>query len=80
MSLPGVKSPDCCPHKKGAETSLPEPNAKTVKEESLDFKGGISDIGTAPTSRVFTRDYKKDGRTVGDTDYVTAALGNPLRL
>lgn len=66
--------------KTGAETKLPLAEGdKQVKVESLDFtRGEAADIGSAPTSRVYTRDYSKVGRSKGDTDLVRPATGNPL--
>jgi hypothetical protein len=49
-----------------------------VDEEKIRFNGGVADIGTAPVSRVYTRDYQKKGRDSDDTDFVTAALGEPV--
>jgi hypothetical protein len=56
------------------------PGCKCIKCETIRFNGGIADINKAPTSRVYTRDYKKVGRDVEDTDLVTAALGPFARL
>lgn len=79
--LPGVERPGChFPKNADGGTELPEAEGtKCIKDESLQF-GRASDIGTAPTSRVFTRDYSKVGRSKGDTDLVSPALGNPLGL
>ena len=80
MSFHGVKSPECHVLKSGTQSSLKEVDgAKSIKEQELRF-GQPSDIGPAPTSRIYTRDYTKGGRSVGDIDLVTEALGNPLRL
>jgi hypothetical protein len=79
MSEPGTKSPPrVFPKNASGESKLPEPNAKTVDEEKIRFNGGVADIGTAPVSRVYTRDYQKKGRDSDDTDFVTAALGEPV--
>jgi len=79
MALPGTKSPPCCfPKAADGESQLGD-GCKQIKYENLRFDGGILDIGTAPTSRVYTKDYRKIGRDVDDTDTVTEALGNPLR-
>ncbi len=80
MSQPGTTVPPCCfPKTKDGESVLPEPNAKTIKEQILGFTAGrVSDIGTAPTSRVYTRDYSKVGRDPDGDDLVGPALGNPV--
>ena len=79
MSEPGTKSPPrLFPKNADGESKLPEPSAKTIKEEKIRFSGGVADIGTAPVGRVYTRDYQKKGRDSDDTDLVTAALGNPV--
>lgn len=84
MSKPGTKSPrNEFPKDADADTKLPyAEGCKCIKENDLDFvRGDVSDIGTAPTSRVYTRDYKKVGRDPGDVDLVTDALGrNPFRI
>ena len=60
-------------------TKLPcSPGCKCMKCDYLRFNGGVADISTAPTSRVYTRDYTKVGRDKEDVDLVTAALGNPV--
>lgn len=80
MAYPGVKSPECHVMKSGTQSSMVEVlGAKSIKEQELRF-GQPSDVGTAPTSRIYTRDYTKVGRSEGDTDLVTEALGDPLRL
>jgi hypothetical protein len=80
MALPGTKSPSRTPAKSGAGTKLScAPGCKTIKEESLRFDQA-ADINKAPPSRIYTRDYAKQGRTAGDDDLVTAALGNPFRI
>jgi hypothetical protein len=84
MSKPGTKSPRTLfPKDADGDTKLPyAEGAKCVKEEKLDFvRGEVSDIGDAPTSRVYTRDYSKGQRSPGDTDLITDALGrNPFRI
>ena len=80
MAYHGVNSPKCHVLKSGTQSDMKEVfGAKSIKEQELRF-GQPSDIGDAPTSRIYTRDYTKVGRSVGDTDLVTQALGNPLRL
>ena len=54
------------------------PGAKRIKTDDLRFNGGVADIGKAPTSRVYTRDYTKVGRDPEDSDLITAALGSPV--
>jgi hypothetical protein len=76
----GTKSTPVSYPKDGAESKQKcSAGSKCIKEQMLDIQA-TSDIGTAPTSRVYTRDYLKVGREEGDTDLVTAALGNPFRL
>lgn len=66
--------------KKGADSKRADSaGSKCIKEQSLQF-GRPSDIGSAPPNRIYTRDYTKVGRSKGDVDLVTAALGNPLGL
>jgi hypothetical protein len=80
MSQPGTKVPPSLFPKTDGGTKLKcAPGCKCIKCSDIQF-GRASDIGTAPTSRVYTRDYTKVGRSEGDTDLVTAALGNPLGL
>ena len=53
--------------------------SKLIKEQYRSFTAGdVPDIGKAPTSRVYTRDYSKVGRDPEDTDLLTAALGRPI--
>jgi hypothetical protein len=73
--------------KNSADTTLdPSPGAKRVKAQYLSLvRGDVADIGKAPTSRVYTRDYSKgnqpyDTDPKGNADYVTPVLGPPLRL
>jgi hypothetical protein len=81
VSYPGTKVPaSLVPKGKDGETKLPfAQGCKCIKDQSLQM-GQASDIGKAPASRVYTRDYKKIGREPDDKDLVTEALGNPLRL
>jgi hypothetical protein len=84
MSYPGTKSPPTrFPKDSDADTKLPQAEgSKFIKEVNLDFvRGDVADIGTTPTSRVYTRDYKKVGRSPDDQDLVTDALGkSPFRI
>lgn len=84
MSQPGTKSPrNTLPKSAEGCTKLPLDGGKPLTVEKLDFCRGevASKVGTAPTSRVYTRDYSKVGREEGDEDLVTAALGrNPFRI
>ena len=70
----------------GQTTFEPTAGNKRVKMQMLDMiTGPVSDIGKAPVSRVYTRDYAKttepDPGASSDFDYVTAAVGkNPFRL
>lgn len=84
MSYPGTKSPPVhFPKDADGDTKLPfAQGCKCIKEEKLDFvRGEVSDIGDAPTSRVYTRDYSKSQRSPGDEDLITDALGrNPFRI
>ena len=80
MAYPGVKVPPSRHPKKGAETAMTQsPGSKEIKDEMLRL-GQASDVGSAPTSRVYTRDYSKVGREEEDVDLVSPALGNPLGL
>lgn len=80
MALPGVKVPPSrAPKATGADpgTRLTQSTGtKLVKEDYNPYSA--ADIGKAPPSRVYTRDYTKVGRAKGDVDLVTVALGNPL--
>ncbi len=86
MAQPGTKSPpntfpkddDLSP-----DTRLPQAEGtKQIKEQFLLFdRGNVADIGPAPPSRVYNRDYSKTGRDKGDVDLITGALGrNPFRI
>ena len=82
MSHPGTKSPRN--HLPKAEGSDPgsrmefAPLSKMRSEAYMRMGQAVSDVGAAPTSRVYTRDYSKVGREPDDVDLVTGALGNPL--
>jgi hypothetical protein len=89
MAYPGVKVPPShAPKDSDGCSELPlAEGAKTVKCEHLDFvRGQPADLEsangpTAPTSRVYTRDYRKKGREPDDVDLITDALGrNPFRI
>lgn len=89
MAYPGTKSPpNRVPKDSDGCSELPlAEGAKTVKCETIDFvRGQPADLEsangpTAPTSRVYTRDYRKNGRSPGDEDLITDALGrSPFRI
>ena len=85
MAQPGTKSPpNTFPKSETGMTRLPEAaETKTISEETLDFvRGGVADLAsangpTAPTSRVYTRDYSKERPEPDDTDLISGALGMP---
>ena len=85
MAQPGTKSPpNEVPKNANGMTRLPEsPETKTVSEVSLSFtRGAVADIKsangpTAPTSRVYTRDYSKVTPEPDDVDLISGALGMP---
>lgn len=52
--------------------------AKTIKCVELPSMGTPADICKAPPTRIYTKDYSKV-QEKGDSDNVTAYLGNPLR-
>jgi hypothetical protein len=52
--------------------------AKTVKCVELRNLSQPADIGKAPPSRIYTKDYSKV-QEKDDSDGVTQYLGNPLR-
>lgn len=56
------------------------PDEKAKSEEFLQFGQPAREVGPAPTSRLYTRDYSKVGREPDDVDLITGALGNPLGL
>lgn len=83
MAKPGVQSPPTHFEKSsdgGTKLSLKGSKQKTV--ERIDFTHGqVAQVGPAPTSRVYTRDYSKVGREEDDQDLVTSVLGrDPFRL
>ena len=82
MAHPGVKVPPSrAPKATGMDPGtklIQSTGSKTVKESYNQYTA--ADIGKAPPSRVYTRDYSKVGRAKGDVDLVTVALGNPLGL
>lgn len=89
MAYPGVKVPPSrVPKESDGCTELPlAEGAKTIKCDHLDFvRGDVADLKsdngpTAPTSRVYTRDYRKNGRSPDDEDLITDALGKrPFRV
>jgi hypothetical protein len=64
----------------GRSTDMAQsPGTKQIKVELL-ANGQASDIGKAPPSRNYTRDYSKVAPEKDDVDLVTGALGNPLRF
>lgn len=65
------------PKKGGATQEEQTTGTKVVKAECL-TPGQAADIGKAPPSRVYTKDYSKVPEQ-GDKDDVTRVLGNPLR-
>lgn len=80
-AAPGMGSPPARVPKKGnisAERDSPDEKAKA--EQFLQFGQPASEVGPAPTSRLFTRDYSKVGREPDDVDLITSQLGNPLGL
>ena len=81
MAKPGVKVPASrVPKNSEGVTKLPlAAGDKQIEEQHLRI-GQAADVGPAPTSRVYTRDYSKSKRSPGDVDLVTEALGNPLGL
>ena len=54
------------------------PGAKTIKSVELLRMGQAADIGKAPPSRIYTKDYSKV-QEKDDSDTVSPYLGNPLR-
>ncbi len=81
MTRPGTKVPPSRVPKSGKETKLEcSPGAKAIKSQLLAI-GEAADIGPAPAHRrLYMRDYAKVRPSPGDTDLVTEALGNPLKL
>lgn len=81
MTYPGTKSPpDRLPKKGQASKQGQSSGTKVIKDQSLTI-GEAADIGPAPAHRrLYMRDYSKVRPSQGDTDLVTEALGNPLKL
>jgi len=70
----------CNPSKPGAHTAQAQSEgSKQLKIEHLSSISTPADIGKAPPSRIYTRDYSKVGPEKGDDDLVGPVLGNPLR-
>lgn len=64
--------------KDGTCTKMDEASgSKTIKCQML-ANGQAADIGPAPTSRVYTRDYGKV-KDPTDSDTLSEFLGNPMR-
>lgn len=54
---------------------------KRDKQELLNLANGqAASIGKAPTSRVYTNDYQKVGKSPDNKDITSVYLGNPLKL
>lgn len=53
------------------------PGSKVLRTERL-RSGQVADLGRASTSRIYTRDYSKVGKSKDDQDTVGPFLGNPL--
>lgn len=67
------------PSKPGAHTAQAQSEgSKQIKIEHLSSISTPADIGKAPPSRIYTRDYSKAQNTEKD-DLVGPVLGNPLR-
>jgi hypothetical protein len=66
---------------KGADGHTLMAQTSGSKSIKVDFAPGDvpADIGPAPTTRVYTRDYAKDPPSPDDKDFITGTLGNPLR-
>lgn len=80
-SAPGMGSPPAVHNKAGQlSTERDSPDEKAKSEEFLQFGQPAREVGPAPTSRVYTRDYSKVGREPDDVDLITGVLGNPLGL
>ena len=76
MVYPGTKCPRDEVPKKGQETRVKQSNGSKQEKDQMLMDGESANVGPAPSSRIFTRDYSKVGRSKGDTDSVTAALGS----
>jgi hypothetical protein len=81
MIYPGTSPPGNNFPKNGQESKRMEsPGTKCLDDESLSDTQAVSKVGPAPTSRIYTRDYRKVGRDPDQTDLITSVLGNPFRL
>jgi hypothetical protein len=77
----GAGSPPVKFPKSGAETKeRVSPHSKEESSEMLQFGQPAREVGPAPTSRVYTRDYSKVGREPDDVDLLSGVIGNPLGL
>lgn len=67
--------------KKGQDSKKAQTaHSKHIQEQKLDTKmGDAVSFTKAPTSRVYTGDYQKVGRSPDDKDIASPYLGNPLR-
>lgn len=63
--------------KDGSSTKESQSSGSKVVKTQMLANGQAADIGPAPTSRVYTRDYAKVKEQAPDT--VSEFLGNPLR-
>lgn len=76
----GMGSPTGSVPKSGAESKMKDSaNTKGETSEMLQMNQPASQVGPAPTSRVFTNDYSKKGRAPGDRDELSSILG-PLDI
>lgn len=68
--------------KKGQDSKMSQSaHSKAIDEQKLDIhRGEAASIFKAPTSRVYTNDYQKKGRSPDDKDVASSYLGNPLKL
>lgn len=78
----GPKVPPGRVPKKGQSTKLRQSaGSKQETDERLQLGQAASQTGPAAAHRrLYARDYLKKGAAPGDTDLVTAALGNPLKI
>ena len=68
------------PSKPGSHTAAKQSaGSKQIKIDHLSSISTPSDIGKAPPSRVYTRDYGKVRPEKDDVDLIGPVLGNPLR-